>query len=129
MDRVPPIDTSVVASFERTSARLPHATALQAGGRLLTYAQLGRSAALIASKLSALGVGPGRTAGLCLERSPELIISVLGILKAGGAYVPIDPSYPADRIALMLEDAAPPVVITDKAHQHLFQGSKAAVLL
>ncbi|MBS1583426.1 MAG: amino acid adenylation domain-containing protein [Bacteroidetes bacterium] len=129
MDRVPVPNTPVTASFERTSARLPHAAALQAGEQVLSYAQLDRSAAILAAKLSAQGAGPGRTVGLCLERSPELIISVLGILKAGSAYVPIDPSYPADRIALMLEDARPPVVITDRAHRHLFQGSPATVLL
>ena len=83
----------------------------------------------MAQRLQTEGVATGRTVGLCLERSPELIISVLGILKAGAAYVPIDPTYPAERIALMLEDAQPPVVITDKAHQHLFKGTKAKVLL
>ena len=73
----------------------------------------------LAHRLQTEGVATGRTVGICLERSPELIISVLGILKAGAAYVPIDPTYPAERIALMVEDARPPVVITDKAHQHL----------
>ena len=83
----------------------------------------------LAHRLQTEGVATGRTVGLCLERSPELIISVLGILKAGAAYVPIDPTYPAERIALMVEDARPPVVITDKAHQHLFTGTNAKVLL
>jgi amino acid adenylation domain-containing protein len=83
----------------------------------------------MAQRLQSEGVATGRTVGLCLERSPELIVSVLGILRAGAAYVPIDPTYPAERIALMVEDARPPVVITDKAHQHLFAGTATKVLL
>jgi amino acid adenylation domain-containing protein len=83
----------------------------------------------MAQRLQSEGVATGRTVGLCLERSPELIVSVLGILRAGAAYVPIDPTYPAERIALMVEDARPPVVITDKAHQHLLTGTNAKVLL
>ncbi len=83
----------------------------------------------MAHRLQTEGVATGRTVGICLERSPELIVSVLGILKAGAAYVPIDPTYPAERITSMVEDAQPPVVITDRAHQHLFAGSTAKVLL
>ncbi|HMU14311.1 MAG TPA: amino acid adenylation domain-containing protein [Flavobacteriales bacterium] len=75
------------------------------------------------------GAERGATVALCLDRSPELIIAVLGIVQAGAAYVPIDPTYPAERIAGMLEDAKPPVVITSKAHQHLFKGTTAKVLL
>ena len=122
-------DTTAHSFFERSAGELPGAQALLTGDAAYTYGELDRQARAIAARLATLGVGPGRTVGICLERSPELILSVLGILKAGAAYVPIDPAYPADRIAMMLEDAQPPVVITDKAHQHLFKGSKAKILL
>ncbi|MBK6830462.1 MAG: amino acid adenylation domain-containing protein [Flavobacteriales bacterium] len=104
-------------------------TALVADNGELTFDQLGQRMDRMAAHLAKNGVIAGSTTGLCLERSPGLVISVLGIVKAGAAYVPIDPAYPADRIALMLEDAQPPVVITDRAHQHLFKGSKTKVLL
>ncbi|MCB0770680.1 MAG: amino acid adenylation domain-containing protein [Flavobacteriales bacterium] len=103
-------------------------TAIVQMGIGLSYAEL-HSKVLRSAKVSGeLGAVKGATVAICLERSPELIISILGTLCAGAAYVPIDPAYPADRIALMLEDARPPVVITDKAHQHLFKGSKAKIL-
>ncbi|MBL8011625.1 MAG: amino acid adenylation domain-containing protein, partial [Flavobacteriales bacterium] len=107
----------------------PERPALASEDRTLTAGEVGTAAARIAGRIARHGAGPGATIGLCLDRSPELIISVLGIVKAGAAYVPIDPSYPAERIAGMLEDAKPPVVITSKAHQHLFQGTAAKVLL
>ena len=94
-----------------------------------SYAELLERAARLAKQLQLAEVNAGGTVGICLERSPELVFSVLGIVEAGAAYVPIDPSYPTERIAGMLEDAKPPVVITSKAHQHLFQGTAAKVLL
>jgi amino acid adenylation domain-containing protein len=121
--------TNVLSLFQRTATLSPERIALLDGDRSFTYTGLRARAGRIAARLQQAGAGPDRTVGLCLERSPELISSVLGILKSGAAYAPIDPAYPADRIALMLEDAQPPVVITDRAHQHLFKGSKAAVLL
>ncbi|MBV6405296.1 MAG: D-alanine--poly(phosphoribitol) ligase subunit 1 [Flavobacteriales bacterium] len=107
----------------------PDRPALIADGRTLTAAQALARAARVAHNIQHQGGRPGHTVALCLDRSPELIISVLGIVQAGAAYVPIDPTYPAERIAGMLEDAKPPVVITSRAHQHLFQGTKAKVLL
>ncbi|HRH39555.1 MAG TPA: amino acid adenylation domain-containing protein, partial [Flavobacteriales bacterium] len=83
----------------------------------------------MAASLATMGAASGSTIGICLDRSEGLIVSVLGTVRAGAAYVPIDPTYPAERIAGMIEDAQPPVVITDRAHQHLFKGTKAKVLL
>lgn len=83
----------------------------------------------MAGHLHKHGLAPGQTVAICLDRSPELIIAVLGIVQAGAAYVPIDPAYPVERIAGMLEDAKPPVVITSKEHRHLFTGTAAKVLL
>ncbi|MBK6882785.1 MAG: amino acid adenylation domain-containing protein [Flavobacteriales bacterium] len=115
--------------FEASKTDRPNAPALEDGPVQLSYASLGQRSDRMAQHLAIHGVAPGHTVGLCLERSSELVISVLGILHAGAAYVPIDPTYPTDRIAFMMEDARPPVVITDKAHQHLFVGSKANILL
>jgi len=116
----------LVAQTERHN---PDAVALIGTASTFTYAELFLRASRLAAQVARHGAAPGRTIGLCLDRSPELIVSVLGIVQAGAAYVPIDPTYPTDRIAGMLEDAQPPVVITSKAHQHLFQGTAAQVLL
>jgi amino acid adenylation domain-containing protein len=113
------------ASFKHHSAQ----TAVISGEYSLSYAQLHEGMGRLASMLATDQVVPGSTVGLCLDRSPELIISVLGIVQAGAAYVPIDPTYPAERIAGMLEDAKPPVVITNRTHQHLFRGTQAKVIL
>ncbi len=121
--------SNVLTYFERNLAIDPSATALLIDKDGISYSELAQGASRFASVLVRNGAGPDTTVGLCLERSSELIISVLAILKVGAAYAPIDPAYPADRITLMLEDAQPPVVITDRAHQHLFKGSKVKVLL
>ncbi|HNU57739.1 MAG TPA: AMP-binding protein, partial [Flavobacteriales bacterium] len=107
----------------------PSAPAVIHGSEHYSFAELDRSARCLATMLSRSGAGPGRTVGICLDRSPELVVCVLGIVQVGAAYVPIDPTYPAERIAGMLEDAKPPVVITSKAHQDLFKGTQAKVIL
>jgi len=120
---------SIITFFEDTAAAQPDTTALVGEGFTLTYKELAERAGRMAAVLQSQGIALGSNVGLCLERSPELILSVLGILRSGAAYVPIDPSYPADRIALMLEDAHPPVVITDRAHAQLFPGSAKLLLI
>ena len=74
-------------------------------GVAVTYAELDRRANQLAHRLVALGVGPEVPVGVMMERSLDLIVALLGVLKAGGAYVPMDPSYPPDRLALMMEDS------------------------
>jgi len=91
--------------FEEHVERAPGSTALVYGDRRLTYRELDQRANRVAHYLEKLGVGPDVLVGIFMERSPELVISLLGILKAGGAYVPLDPSYPKERLAAMLEDA------------------------
>lgn len=98
--------------FEEQAQRTPQARALEYRGVSLTYAELNRSSNQLARYLIARGVKPDQPVGLWVERSPEMIIALLGILKAGAAYLPLDPSYPAERIHDMLQDAAPPVVFS-----------------
>src|SRR5262249_17489869 len=81
----------------------------------LTYATLDAHANQIAHHLRALGVGPETVVGLCVERSLEMLIGLLGILKAGAAYLPLDPDYPPDRLAFMLADARAGVLLTQAA--------------
>ncbi len=96
------------------AARRCGALAVAAGGRRLTYGELADRAERLAHHLAALGVGPEVTVALLMERSPELVAAMLGVLAAGGAYLPLDPAYPPERLAFMLEDAAAPVVLVDE---------------
>ncbi len=98
--------------FEEQAARDGAATALICGAERLSYAQLNERANRLAHYLRALGVGPEDLVGLYMERSCALIVGMLGILKAGAAYLPLDPINPRDRIAFMLEDAQPKLVLT-----------------
>lgn len=123
------IELNALQFFDRTVAGMPDQRALSVGDHHLTYIELDRQASILTAWLMRHGVTSGSLVGLCLERSPELIISVLGILKAGAAYVPIDPTYPKERIASMIADGRPTVVITDRERAHLFNGLNAEVLL
>jgi len=100
------------ALFEEQVARTPDAPAVVAGGASLTYAELNARANQLAYHLRKLGVGAETVVGIAAEKSLETIVAVLGVLKAGGAYLPIDPTYPADRIAFMLEDSGAQIVLT-----------------
>ena len=81
----------------------------------LTYFELNRRADQLAQHLRKLGVGVGMMVGVYVERSLEMITALLGVLKAGAAYVPMDPTYPAERIAFVLEDARVPILLTQEA--------------
>ena len=106
---------SVPELFAAQAARTPEAIAVVFEDQQLTYAQLDARANQLAHHLRSLGVGPEVVVGLCVERSPEMLVGLLGILKAGGAYLPLDPAYPSERLAFMLEDARAPVLITQAA--------------
>jgi amino acid adenylation domain-containing protein len=93
----------------------PDSVAAVCGDEALSYAELERRSNQLARRLQGLGVGPDMVVGLCVERSLEMVVGLLGILKAGGAYLPLDPEYPAERLAFMLQDAAAPVVLTQAA--------------
>ncbi|HEU4452764.1 MAG TPA: condensation domain-containing protein, partial [Longimicrobium sp.] len=104
-ESVAPAAGPVHRLFEAHAARTPDAPALAWDGGNLSYADLDRRANRLARRLRALGVGPEARVGVALERSPELVVAVLGVLKAGGAYVPLDPSLPEERLGWMAEDA------------------------
>ena len=103
------------ALFAAQAAKTPSATAVVFGDERLSYGALEARANRLAHHLRGLGVGPEVVVGLCVERSPDMVVGLIGILKAGGAYLPLDPAYPADRLAFMLADAGAPVVVTQAA--------------
>lgn len=107
-------ETPVHRLFEAQAAQTPRAIALGQDARRLTYQDLNERSNQVARHLRTLGVGPDVLVGVCLERAPEMLIGLLGVLKAGGAYVPLDPSYPQSRLALMLDDARVPVLLTEQ---------------
>jgi amino acid adenylation domain-containing protein len=115
--------------FEAQADRRPDDVALACGDRELTYAQVEGQANGLARTLRRLGVTAGCRVGLCLERSSQLVIALLGILKAGGTYVPLDPSYPRDRLAFMLGDSGAQTLVTCQALLAALPGSAARVLL
>ncbi|MFD0381673.1 condensation domain-containing protein [Streptomyces stramineus] len=101
--------------FEERAARTPDATALVHGTTALTFAELNARANRLARALVERGAGPESLVALALPRSEESVVALLAVLKAGAAFVPVDLEYPAERIALLLEDAAPALVVTDTA--------------
>ncbi|MCK9815709.1 amino acid adenylation domain-containing protein [Pseudomonas sp. MAFF 302046] len=122
------LEQSIHGLFEAQVQRSPDAVALVSEGEALTYRQLNARANQLARHLGEQGVGPDARVAICVERSLEMVIGLLAILKAGGGYVPIDPSYPAERIAYMLDDSAPVAVLLHGATRHLL-GAVAAPLI
>src|SRR5262249_34112179 len=97
---------------EQQVERTPDAVALTYRGVDLSYRELDRRANRVANYLQSQGVRPNSIVGVCIERSPEMIIALLGILKSGAAYLPLDPAYPNERRAYMIDDARAKVVLT-----------------
>ncbi len=112
-------ELSIHQLFEAQVERTPDAIALVFGDQQLTYRELNCRANRLAHSLRKIGVGLEVPVGVCLERSLEVVISLLGVLKAGGVYLPLDPAYPKQRIGFMLEDSKAPVLLTQKG---LIQG-------
>lgn len=108
--------TCIHHCFEAQAENTPDAIAVIGENARLSYAELNRRANQLAHYLRTLGVGPEIVVGLYLNRSPELVIGLLGILKAGGAYVPLEPTYPRERLRFMLEDAGASLVLTQGKH-------------
>ncbi|GAB4190132.1 MAG: hypothetical protein Fur006_31950 [Coleofasciculaceae cyanobacterium] len=109
-----PKDYCIHELFEAQVERTPDAIAVVFEDQQLTYRELNAKANQLAHYLQTLGVGPEVLVGICVERSLEMAIGLLGILKAGGAYVPLDPAYPQERLTFMLEDAQVPVLLTQQ---------------
>lgn len=99
--------------FEEQAAHTPDATAIDDGGRALSYREVNAHANRLAHRLRARGVGPEVVVGIAMRRSPEVIVAMLAVLKAGGAYLPLDPAYPAERLAYMVADARALLCVTD----------------
>jgi len=101
--------------FERQAAAAPGRAAVVSDGETLTYGELNRRANRLARHLRRLGVGREVLVGVCVERTPEMVVSLLAVLKAGAAYVPLDPTFPAQRLAIILEDAGAQVLLTERS--------------
>ena len=114
--------------IEAQASRTPEAVAVRIEGRSLSYRELNAAANRIAHTLRAHGVVAGSVVAVCAERSLELLPGLLGVLKAGAAYLPIDPGYPADRVAFMLSDAAPAVLLTQRHVRPALPRTAATVL-
>jgi amino acid adenylation domain-containing protein len=110
-----PRDRCVHQLFEAQVERTPDAVAVVFEEQRLTYRELNARANQLAHRLRCLGVGPDGLVGVCMERSPGLVVGLLGVLKAGGAYVPLDPEHPSERLAFMVSDAQPPVLLTQSS--------------
>ncbi|MCG7756954.1 MAG: amino acid adenylation domain-containing protein, partial [Nitrosomonas sp.] len=125
-----PYNQCIHELFEEQAKKKPDAVAVIFEGKQLTYGQLNKKANQLAHYLNAQGVGPEALVGICVERSLEMIVGILGILKAGGAYLPIDPGYPEERIAFMVEDARPVVVLIHEPTRGIvFDGLKSIDLV
>ena len=108
-----PQDTTITTLFEETSARFPDSLALRTAAGSWTYARLNERANQFAHFLREKGVGPGSIVPIMVERSAELLVSILGVLKAGAAYLPIDPAYPQSRIDFILNDSETPLAVSN----------------
>ncbi|MDW4897352.1 amino acid adenylation domain-containing protein [Streptomyces californicus] len=110
-----PVPLTLAEVYGVAARRHPERTAVSCGDETLTYAELSSRAQSLARLLAARGIGPGSIVALALPRSPDLVAGLLAVSLAGAAYLPMDPDYPADRLAYMLEDARPAALITDAA--------------
>lgn len=106
------LESNYAEHFERVVRQSPKAVAVRCGGQGLSFQELNSRANRLAHYLQARGVGPEVLVGICLDRSFDLAIALLGVLKAGGAYLPLDPQYPMDRLAYMLADSKAALVLT-----------------
>ena len=121
-------ESSISDLFAAQVQRTPEALAVVSGRERLSYGELHRRSNQLARHLRGLGVGPEVRVGICVERSVEMVVGLLGILKAGGAYVPLDPSYPKERLGFMLEDSGVPVLLAQERLLGVFPEHEARVV-
>ncbi|WP_269822516.1 AMP-binding protein [Dictyobacter vulcani] len=110
-----PDQANIPGLFEEQVARTPEATAIIYADERISYAELNRRANQIAHYLQQQGVQPDTLVALCLERSVAMLVAILGILKAGAAYLPLDPTYPKERLALILENSQAQILLAQAA--------------
>jgi amino acid adenylation domain-containing protein/FkbH-like protein len=118
-DREYPREATLAQLFEAQVRRSPGVIALIDGSERISYAELNARANQIAHRLRLLGVAPGKLVGICAKRSWRMLAGILGVLKVGAAYVPLDPAYPKDRLAFILDDTKAPVLLTEQALRSL----------
>jgi amino acid adenylation domain-containing protein len=108
----PPPPTTLHSLVSAQAARTPNVIAVESAGQSLTYEELDRRSNQMGHHLQAAGVVPGVTVAVCLDRTVDLPVALLATLKCGAAYIPLDPEFPRDRLALLMEDSAPAVLLT-----------------
>jgi amino acid adenylation domain-containing protein len=123
-----PLDKCLHQLFELQAARTPDSVAVIFEEQRMTYGGLNEQANQLAHHLQRLGVGPEVLVGICVERSLEMIVGLLGILKAGAAYVPLDPTYPKERLTFMLDDSHVPVLLTQQRLLNILPEHQASVI-
>jgi non-ribosomal peptide synthetase component F len=124
-----PEDATLATLFDGQAARSPNATAIICGEERLSYVELHARGDALARVLRSRGVGPDILVGVCLPRTVNLVVAVLAIHKAGGAYLPLDPNYPAERLAHMVQDSQTRIILTDRTHSALIVEPGAAEIL
>ncbi len=124
---IPALGGRIHDYIEAHAQQTPAAPAVIFEGNMLTYGDLDARANQLARHLRGMGVGPGMRVALCLERSLEIVVAILGVLKAGGAYVPIDPAYPEERIAFMLADCGAEVCVSEEKFRAMLSGLRSPV--
>ncbi|MBC7923017.1 MAG: amino acid adenylation domain-containing protein [Ferruginibacter sp.] len=125
-----PVGGCLHTLFERQVHQTPDRTAVSFGATRLTYRELDGRANQMANYLLRHGVGPEVFVGICLDRSPDVLVALLGVLKAGGTYIPLDPAYPKERLSFMVADAGLPIVVSQRkwVDEQLFSGVKTVCL-
>ncbi|HEX5838902.1 MAG TPA: condensation domain-containing protein, partial [Anaerolineales bacterium] len=121
-------EKSVLQLFEEQVRLNPDVVAVQFGDRAFTFGQLNMQVNQLAHHLKKLGIGPEKVVALCMDRSPLVIVAILGILKAGGGYLPLDGTLPSQRLALMLEETRSPLILTTERLAHKLPPSEAAII-
>jgi len=124
-----PSSLKVHELFEAWARRLPHEIAVIQGEKRLTYGELDQRASWLASLLRARGLKHQDRLGICLDRSPDMLVALIASMKAGAVYVPLDPAYPAHRLEAMVEDAQPRFVLTEQKFAQLFQATSSSLFL
>jgi amino acid adenylation domain-containing protein len=128
-ERLFPLETCTHLLFEQQVERAPDAVAVESGDRALTYRQLNDLSNQLANELQQSGVVPDTLVGICMNRTPEVIVAMLAIMKAGGAYLPLDASYPPERLQYIMNDASLSMVLTTKAAAPRIIGFTGRVIL